>query len=176
MAQVGTKTISDIANSSEIVKHLFMAELKRLDMVLNGIIDKNDHIHGVPVSAGFMYQGEFFQRSNASRPPTYGERLALNPDLWGEMDKYHRATSRLIAEVHLVNQTVYRLVRGCMTYQDVRDALPECLVVQDQSGNYKGLPRTRPAAWTIEPNSMAWNQYEKVLPSIEYYAAAHLLF
>lgn len=176
MAQVGTKTISDIANSSEIVKHLFMAELKRLDMVLNGIIDKNDRIHGIPVSAGFMYQGEFFQRSNASRPPTYGERLALNPDLWGEMDKYHRVSSRLIAEVHLVNQTVYRLVRGCMSYQDVRDALPECLVVQDQSGNYKGLTRTRPAAWTIEPNSMAWNQYEKVLPSIEYYAAAHLLF
>lgn len=176
MAQVGTKTISDIANSSDIVKHLFMAELKRLDQVLNSIVDKNDRINGIDVSAGFMYQGEYFQRSNASRPPTYGERLMLNPDLWAEMDKYHKASSRLISEVHLVNQTVYRLVRGCMTYQDVRDALPECLVAQDQTGNYKGLKRTRPAAWTIEPGSMGWTQYEKVLPSIEYYAAAHLLF
>lgn len=176
MAQVGTTTISQIANSSEIVKHLFLAELIRLDGVLNGIIDKNDRIHGIDVSAGFMHQGEFYQRSNATRPPTYGERLALNPDLWSKMDGYLKASSRLIMEVHLVNQAVYRLVRGCMTFQDVRDALPECLVVQDQTGKYKELPRTREAAWTLHGDAMALNQYEKVLPSIEYYAAAHLIF
>ena len=168
MPQIGTNTISQIANSSEIVKHLFLAELVRLDGVLNGIIDKNDRIHGIDVSAGFMHQGEFYQRSNASRLPTAGERLMLNPDLWPAMDKYLKVSSRLIMEVHLVNQTVYRLVRGCMTYQDVRDALPECLVVQDQTGKYKELPRTRDAAWTLKGDAMALNQYEKVLPSIEY--------
>lgn len=176
MAQMGTKTISDIANSSDIVKHLFLAELKRLDNLLNEIIDKNDRIHGIDISAGFMHQGEYYQRSNASRPPSYGGRLSLNPDLWAEMDKYLSASSRLLMEVHLVNQMVYRLVRGCMTYQDVRDALPECLVVQDQTGRYKGLERTRPAAWTIVGDPMAVNQYRKILPSIEYYAAAHLIF
>ena len=176
MPQIGTNTISQIANSSEIVKHLFLAELVRLDGVLNGIIDKNDRIHGIDVSAGFMHQGELYQRSNASRQPTAGERLMLNPDLWPAMDKYLKVSSRLIMEVHLVNQTVYRLVRGCMTYQDVRDALPECLVVQDQTGKYKELPRTRDAAWTLKGDAMALNQYEKVLPSIEYYAAAHLIF
>lgn len=176
MAQVGTTTIAQIANSSDIVKHLFLAELTRLDGVLNRIIDKNDRINGIDISAGFMHQGEYYQRSNATRAPTYGERIPLNPDLWGEMDKYLRASSRLIMEVHLVNQTVYRLVRGCMSYQDVRDALPECLVVQDQTGNYKGLQRSREAAWTLKGDAMALSQYEKVLPSIEYYAAAHLIF
>lgn len=176
MAQVGTTTIGQIANSSEIVKHLFLAELVRLDGVLNGIIDKNDRIHGIDISAGFMHQGEFYQRSNTTRPPTYGERLALNPDLWSNMDGYLKASSRLIMEVHLVNQEVYRLVRGCMTFQDVRDALPECLVVQDQTGKYKELPRTREAAWTLQGDAMALNQYKKILPSIEYYAAAHLIF
>lgn len=176
MPQVGTTTINQIANSSEIVKHLFFAELTRLDGVLNGIIDKNDRTHGIDVSAGFMYQGEFYQRTNASRAPTAGERLALNPDLWSAMDKYLKAASKLIMEMHVVNQTVYRLVRGCMSYQDVRDALPECLVVQDQTGKYKELPRTREAAWTLKGDAMALSQYEKVLTAIEYYAAAHLIF
>lgn len=176
MPQIGSQTIGQIANSSEIVKHLFLAELVRLDGVLNSIIDKNDRIHGIDVSAGFMHQGEFYQRSNATRQPTAGEELMLNPDLWSVMDKYLKAGSRLIMEVHLINQAVYRLVRGCMSVQDVRDALPECLVAQDQTGKYKGLPRTREAAWTLVGDAMAMSQYEKVLPSIEYYAATHLIF
>lgn len=176
MAQIGTKTIGQVANSSEIVKHLFFAELARLDGVINNLIDKNDRINGIDVSAGFMHQGEYYQRTNSTRQPTAGERLMLNPDLWPAMDKYLKACSRLIMEVHLINQTVYRLVRGCMTTQDVRDALPECLVVQDQTGNYKELPRTRDAAWTLAGDAMALNQYEKILPSIEYYAASHLIF
>lgn len=176
MAQIGTRTINDISNSSEIVKHLFFAELTRLDDVLNKLIDQNDRIHGIDISAGFMYQGEYYLRSNASRAPTYGERLMLNPELWEKMNNYLKAASRLVMEVHLVNQTVFRLVRGCMTYQDVRDALPECLVVQDQSGRYKGLGRTREAAWTLDGDKRALEQYEKILPSIEYYAAAHLIF
>jgi len=176
MEQIGTTTINQIANSSNIVKHLFIAELARLDNVLNGIIDLNDKINGIAISAGFLYQGEFYQRSNASQTPTWGERITLNPDLWGKMDGYLKSASRLIMEVHVINQTVYRLVRGCLTYQDVRDALPECLVVQDQSGNYKSLPRTREAAWTLKGDAMAIKQYEKILPSIEYYAAAHLIF
>lgn len=57
MPQIGSATIGQIANSSEIVKHLFLAELVRLDGVLNGIIDKNDRINGVDVSAGFLHQG-----------------------------------------------------------------------------------------------------------------------
>lgn len=176
MPQIGTKTINDISNSSDIVKHLFLAELTRLDDVLNKLIDQNDHIHGIPVSAGFLYQGEYYLRSNASTAPTFGERLLLNPELWGKMNKYLEASSRLIMEVHLVNQAVFRLVRGCMSYQDVRDALPECLVVQDQTGRYKGLERTREPAWTIAGDDRALAQYNKILPSIEYYAAAHLIF
>lgn len=176
MAQIGTKTIGNIANSSDTVKHLLLAELVRLDGVLNKIIDQNDVINGIDVSAGFLHQGEYYQRSNATRTPTYGERVPLNPDLWDKMDSYLKASSRLIGEVHLINQTVFRLVRGCQTYQDVRDALPECLVIQDQSGKYKGLKRTREAAWTLKGDEMALRQYEKVLPSIEYYAAAHLIF
>ena len=38
MPQIGSATIGQVANSSEIVKHLFLAELVRLDGVLNGII------------------------------------------------------------------------------------------------------------------------------------------
>lgn len=176
MPQIGSQTIGQVANSSEIVKHLFLAELVRLDGVLNGIIDKNDRINGVDASAGFLYQGEFYQRSNSTREPTIGERLVLNPALWSLMDNYLKACSRLTMDVHLINQTVYRLVRGCMSYQDVRDALPECLVAQDQTGKYKGLARTREAAWTIAGDERAIYQYEKVLPSIEYYAATHIIF
>lgn len=176
MSRITKGIIDGIANSSEIVKHLFEADLNRLEEVLNKLVDDNDKLIGEYNTAGFMHQGEFYERTNATRSPGFGERHTLHPDLWARMSQYSREVSRLIMEVHIVNQTVYRLVRGCTTYQDVRDALPECLVKQDRSGKYSPLPRSREAAWTLVGDKLATSQYEKVLPAIEYYASTHLIF
>lgn len=75
MAQISEKNIHENTNSSAIVKHLFLAELKRLDDTLAELVRENENLQGVFDTVGFQYQGEFYKVSNASRIPPYGERL-----------------------------------------------------------------------------------------------------
>lgn len=78
------------------------------------------------------------------------------------MREYLEQAGKLLLEVHMVNQMVFRLVQGCKTYQDVRDALPECLIAMDKQGHLKSLQRTRKAAFTLDNDAMALRQYEKI--------------
>lgn len=174
MAQVSEKTILQVTNSSHIVKYLFLAELKRLDDVLLKLIEDNEQLQGVYGTAGFSYLGEFYISKKANRIPGYGEQVQLHPQLYDRMQKYNEQSARLLTECTMVNQMVFRLVTGCTTRQEVRDALPECLVAQD--AEFTKLERTRPPAYTLDKDERALRQYHKVLPLIEYYAGSHLLY
>lgn len=176
MAQITEKNIHENTNSSAIVKHLFLAELKRLDDTLLELIKQNETCQAVYDTAGFQYQGEFYRAKNASRIPPYGERLTLHESLTDKMNRYLERSGRLLWECTVVNQMVFRLVQGCTSRQDIRDALPECLVAQDKEMGLLEFERTRPAAYTLNDDKRAMKQYEKVLPLIEYYSGTHLLF
>lgn len=176
MAQITEKNIHENTNSSAIVKHLFLAELKRLDNTLADLVRDNENLQHVFDTVGFQYQGEFYKLSNADRIPPHGERLALHGSLVERMQRYLDRSGRLLWECTQVNQMVFRLVQGCTTRQDVRDALPECLVAQDKEMGLLEFERTRPAAYTLDNDKRAMKQYEKILPIIEYYSGTHLLF
>lgn len=174
--QLGEKQIREMTNSSELVQELFLAELRRLDKVLDSIITRNGETFAVYNSTGFLYLGEFYSSSRSSQQPPSGHRLVLANHLLDDMREYLEQAGKLLLEVHMVNQMVFRLVQGCKTYQDVRDALPECLIAMDKQGHLKSLQRTRKAAFTLDNDAMALRQYEKILPIIEYYAGTHLIF
>lgn len=176
MAQISERTIYDNTNSSSIVKHLFLSELKRLDDQLVNINKQNEECHNLYGLAGFQYLGEFYRIKNASSAPTHGERVALHASLYPMMQGYLERSSRLLSECTKVNQMVFRLVVGCINRQDVRDALPECLVAQDKDMGLSSYERTRPAAYTLESDHRAMRQYEKVLPLMEYYAGTQMLY
>ena len=161
MTQISEKNIHENTNSSAIVKHLFLAELKRLDDTLAELVRENENLQGVFDTVGFQYQGEFYRVSNASRIPPYGERLTLHDSLVERMQRYLDRSGRLLWECTQVNQMVFRLVQGCTTRQDM---------------GLQTFERTRPAAYTLDNDKRAMKQYEKILPIIEYYSGTHLLF
>lgn len=175
MGQVSEKTISDLTNSSDVVKHLFIEELRRIDGKLADMVKRNNHLNNTDGHVGFLYQGEYYLMPGASRPPIHGERGVLHPELYEDMVKYLKACARLLGDCTLVNQTIFRLVRGCKSKQDVRDALPEAVVVQDKVLGLNEYQRTRPVAYTLEGDERAIRQYKKVEPIILYYAGSHLL-
>jgi hypothetical protein len=174
--QLGERQIRDMVNSSPIVQELFIPELRRLDEMLNTVITRNGETHAVYDSSGFMYQGEFYLSTKSSKLPMAGNRLMLADHLLPDMQEYLYQVSKLMLEVNMVNQMVFRLVQGCKCYQDVRDALPDCLITLDKTGNLIPLTRTRKAAFTLVDDAMCRRQYEKVLPIIEYYSGTHLIF
>ena len=73
-----------------------------------------------------------------------------------------------------IRQILSKLVLPCQTLQDIRDALPECLVQMNHQ--LKDLTRTKDAAWVIANDKVAMQQYNKALSRIEYYASLHMFF
>lgn len=173
--QLGEDTIAKLTNSSDVVKHLFNPELRRLDNMLLDIIKQNEECLILRDTAGFLYQGNFYKRKGW-QAPAFGERHPLHESLFKTMQFYQEQTSKLLMEVHMINQMVFRLVQGCLDRQDVRDALPECIVVQDKHMELNKYPRTRPVAYTLDGDKRAMAQFQKVLPAMEYYAGTHLLY
>lgn len=175
MGQISEKTISDLTNSSDVVKHLFIAELRRIDNKLLDMVKRNNRLNNTDGHVGFLYQGEYYLMPGAKRPPMHGERGVLHPELWNDMSVYLKACARLLGDCTMVNQMIFRLVQGCKSRQDVRDALPEAVVVQDKLLGLNEFPRTRPTAYTLEGDERAKRQYKKVEPIMLYYAGSHLL-
>jgi hypothetical protein len=73
-----------------------------------------------------------------------------------------------------VQQSLVNLFDPCESLQDMRDTLPECLV--GCVPRLQQISREKEPAFTIKDNPRAMRQYLKVLPLMESYAAARLIF
>lgn len=171
MARITEKNFTQHVNSCHTVKELFKRPLIKLDDMIGDITRENDRLIDGQASVGFLYMGDFYIVKNASMAPTYGNRKVLDPSLYPKMQRYLNKTVTLIRDAEMVNQMVFRLLRGCITKQECRDAMPDCLA------NFMAvqLPRTQEAAFTLQGDERAMRQYEKVLAIIEFYVGSQLL-
>ena len=82
---------------------------------------------------------------------------------------------KLVAtEKQFITQILFKLVQTCNSVQEMRDALPECLVIFEPY--MAKLTRTRKPAWTIEHVERDMKQYLKLMPKIESYCAMRYLY
>lgn len=172
--QLKGSILNNLTNAMGIVQLLFEGDSRRMDKALEELVSANDRLNNTPPSAGFMFNGEFYMRANATKAPMHGERRVLHEDLWDQMMEYLKDVAALIMDVHMINQMTHRLVGKCQTEQDLRDALPDSMVMLSDTLN--ALPRTRPVAYTLEGDERAQRQFAKVKPLMDTYAATRLLF
>jgi hypothetical protein len=121
----------------------------------------------------FMYEGVSFRHSTAPKG-----KLAypvLHKSLYHEADAHLAREKKLVNDLQAIRQAIHFLVRSCLDKQDLRDVLPECLVHLCGTGLTQ-LPRNREAAWNLDPNSRPYRTYLKILPKIEFFAAARLMY
>ena len=166
--------MDDLGNSSPLVKELFAAEIRRLDRMLDELGQSNDRLTDGQPSAGFMYRGDFYKRASYKNPTQHGERKPLVKQLWTGMEKYQAEKGKLMMDIYKINQMVFRLVKGCTTEQDIRDALPECLV--NISPFLRQLSRTNEEGWTLIGEERAIRQFKAVKPLMEFYSATSMLY
>lgn len=154
---------------------LFKAEERRLDRAILALNQENKRLQGAQID-GFLHAGQFFLPKGVSLTlagPGQA-KTALHKDLIGEMLHHLKDRSTVQEEREFISQTLYKLLNPCRTQQDIRDALPECLV--NCIPELARLPRQREAAFTIKDDPRALRQYEKILPKMEIYSAARLLY
>jgi hypothetical protein len=77
-------------------------------------------------------------------------------------------------DMQMVGQSLTKLISPCLNPQDVRDALPECVI--NLLTYYAWPTRTKPPAWPIQGNERDLRQYEKALVKIESYCAMRLIY
>ena len=153
-----------------IMGRLFANDRKRVEELKGELNAKNCRVRG-EVAPGFIYVGKSYivGRLTPRQPlPT------LSLHLLKEGEEFLKIANTLKHDEEQVRQLLVQLLYGFKTTQDVRDLLPETLVVMFP--DLKKLPRTREPAWTISDRPRAMREYQKLLPKIEMYSVSNLLY
>lgn len=155
-----------------IMAYLSAPELKRIQTMTDRLVELNQKTSGNP-SMCVMHRGNLLRHTKAPK----GRHIwpALDMMLYGEAEGFMAHVRSVEHELQIIKQCLVSLVRDLHTAQDIRDALPECLV-HILEGHIKTFPRTREAAWNLEPGTRIHRLYEKILPKLEYYTAARIVY
>ena len=157
---------------NSIIETLFAAEKRRLQKWLNDIVTSNYEQHKLSQPVGFIYGGTYY------RPDWQGTgrfpKRALHSSLWDIMDKWLADKAIINDDSQMISQALFGLMENCTTYQEVRDALPECLV--NCIDWLKTMTRTRDELWTIAHDPRRLRQYKKLIPRIEDYTVSMLIY
>lgn len=167
---------TDITNSHQIIKavvsYLFEAEFRRLQKWTEKLCEKQTLARGDPMSLGFLYGGEFHRPEWL--PGGRWPRQALHETLRSEMEAFLRDRAIIRDHQQLISQTLFAMVRNCGTQQELRDALPDCLI--SIIPELSRIERVETVEFKISGNDRAYRQYLKALPLMENYSATRLIF
>jgi hypothetical protein len=154
---------------------LFEAEERRLTAGIDRIVEQHEEIKG-PSLMQFMFNGEVYRHSKANT--IHKSVFSLAWELNGEMEKWLKDRKTIDLDRDQIGQMLYRLQSHVMqgydgTRQEVRDALPECLV--SLVPVFQNLPRRMNTQFFLR-SDRDFRQYAKILPKIEMYAMTKLIY
>lgn len=155
----------------QVVDYILQHDKDRLRNQLNNINRENIKLGGMHY--GFVYGGEFYT-SLPAKERLKAVRIALDESLNAQMHDYV-VTKKIIEQDKIrIEQTLHALLIGCITWQDVRDALPNGIA--EILPETKDLPRTREEAFNLVGNERAKRQYERNSALIAKYLMARFMF
>ncbi|RWB40487.1 MAG: hypothetical protein EOQ44_25455 [Mesorhizobium sp.] len=122
---------------------------------------------------GFRHMGEIYSELTGPGRKR-GKYTVLHRELVPEMDDILAERKIVNYERDRIRQAFTLALRDCRSWQDMRDALPNC--VKDLIPECRHLPRTREEAFTLADNPRSYTQYMQLREKIEFYVAARLLY
>ena len=162
-----------------IVDSLFKAENRRLDRMITELTRRNNNLKKV-TAPGFTHMGrkhipnDMAHQYAANRMANVHLPL-LHFELIAEVSKLQVDLDQLQNDETAIRQILWKLLRDRNTYQEIRDALPDCI-----SNTIKELqPYDRminDPRHFLEHDPRALKMYDKILPKIEMYSVAGMLY
>lgn len=153
-----------------LVKKLLYPDREMVRKQIDELVGNNNLMLGT-VNPGFSHENFWFERGGRI-VPTLGREPHLHEQLHplaiGVADHW----KRLEVDVEHIAQVFRQLTERCETWQDFRDALPDC-VIQFES-NLRTMERTRHESY-FQGKCATHFSYEMMLPRLHTYAAMHLL-
>ena len=159
-----------------LIKHLlselFVAEKRRLDKTVADLIRQNNEVLGVQ-AAGFLYYGEYYT-AQGFQTTQAANKVILDESLTEKIEWHIKDAKTVADDERLIGQIIFKLADPCETLQDMRDSLPDCLATMIPA--LANLPRHNEQGWSLRQDIRASRQFENILPKIEMYSAARLLY
>lgn len=158
-----------------LVKKLFEAERRRLASIITALNSRNKTLKGMTTD-GFLFGGTYFLPSNVSKVVVGAGQAkpSLHFSLVPEMNAWVHDAKFVNDDQDLIRQMLFRLLKSCRNLGEVRNALPECLV--GLSDVLKQYPRADEEGFTLRGDERAERQFKKLLPKMEIYSAARLMY
>lgn len=177
MAAIGTS--QSIAGTSytpfsliqHILKTLFAAEARRLQRNVDRIHLLNQEA-SKQQNDGFQFQGKFYRWSQAAAGGNKGGTLHLS--LWPEIQAHVADEEQIEQDKAEIQQTLFKLIEPCTNLQHVRDGIPDC-IADVLPPEFAGMERMGSPIGALN-HVRDIRQYNRVLPKIEFYATARLLY
>lgn len=160
----------------EIKRRLFEPEARRLQAGINRLVEQNEEITK-DTKKGFMFSGQVYRHSAPN--VIYKSYSSLAWELTDEMNKWLKDSKQVDLDRDQIGQLLFKMQSKVMDSgtdqqtQEHRDALPECLI--HLVPEYRGRPRILNVDFFLEPGRDR-RQFAKLLPKIEMYAMASLIY
>lgn len=153
-----------------LVKKLLYPDRVMVREQIDQLVEENNLIIGESFPA-FVYGGDLFQKGGKilvshSWTPLLDERL--HPKAVGLADRWRT----LEKDVGFITQTFTKLTEKCQSWQQFRDALPDCVIQFEPS--LRSMERMQHQSDFLDSSSLRFS-YEMLLPRLHTYAAMHLL-
>lgn len=156
---------------SSIIRNLFTPEANRLDKELKDIVRMNC-LRLRTEDEGIIYKGTPYLPNDV--PRRGAKKAELDPAYYDRMDVYLKDQTIIAEDLGLCKQVLFKLLDPCESFQDMRDALPNCL--SETLPETSRLDRTREEAWTIKDDARDMRLYDRLLPKLELYSVSKLFF
>ena len=160
------------AIAKELLAVLFQGERRREEAEFDAILTINNEILKNNYIA-VTYNGVCYAKPEYSYIPCES-RPAVAFYLYPRMDAYVEDLRLTRLDEDMFKQCIFKLTCLADTWQETRDALPECLVAC--SPQLSKLPRTKEAAYLIKDDPRAMKQYKALLVRMEMYYATRLMY
>jgi len=151
---------------------LFAGEKRRLNKSVSDLIQMNNEAKAVQ-AAGFLYNGEYYTAEGFSIVGNV-KKETLHDSLTDKMEWHIKSASKVAHEERLIGQMIFKLLGPCEELQQMRDTLPDCLA--EVIPALKNLPRMNEVGCSLSNDTRSYEQFTKLLPRIEFYAAARLIY
>lgn len=158
----------------QIINELFKPERRRLQAVIDALILENASLTGTR-KPFLLWQGQVYIHSAEKQQiPPKSVVPSAHKDLVPRLLSFVSESKDINMDARMIYQILTKLLGSVTSNQQFRDALPDCLV--QFVGGVSGLKRLIPLEDLIRHDERFLNQFRKILPTIEMYAAASLLY
>lgn len=162
---------------AKIDESLFVAEERRLKAAIDALVVANNELQGQALM-GFFYNGDYYIHSKAVHNIKLSHHGMVKPTL--HMSLNHQMILHLRDRVAVkldrdqIKQILYKLTYQCLSLQEVRDALPECLV--SLVPELSKLRREKRQGMFFFGDQRTERQFLMLLPKMELYAVSRFLY